>query len=252
MGSRGKHINLGLQNGMKFKVLWFERLPSTNTFLKERLVLEPELPSGTVVAAREQTHGRGRREREWLSSANENLTFSFLLRGETEPRKLPAASMAAAVAVTELLEGEGVAATLKWPNDVLVGGKKICGILSEGVEGGVIIGIGLNVNMESAEHIDQPATSLLIETGDRRSVDELLEKLLPILSDRLGEWEEGGFSKVRKNWERNVPNIGKTVTVRDGESERTGLLAGFGENGELLLQSEDGSVSPVWAGDLSV
>ena len=235
---------------MNFQIQWHDRLPSTNTFLKERLALEPERPSGTLVAAREQTRGRGRRDRPWLAAANENLTFSLLLRGEVEPRKLPAAAMAAAVAVAELLIAEGVQAALKWPNDVLVGGKKICGILSEGIPDGIIIGIGLNVNMESAEHIDQPATSLLIETGRRRSIDELLEKLLPFLSARLGEWEQGGFSRVRKSWEANVPNLGKTVSVRDGGQTRTGILRGFGNDGELLLE-EDGTISSVWAGDLS-
>ncbi len=235
---------------MNFKTQWFDRLPSTNTFLKERLALEPELSSGSVVATREQTQGRGRRGREWLSAANENLTFSLFLRTVSNPRKTASVSMAAAVAVAELLEVEGLKADLKWPNDVLVAGKKICGILSEAVSGGVIIGMGLNVNMESAEHIDQPATSLLIESGERRSVDELLEKLLPILSDRLSDWEQGGFSKVRKKWEAKVPTLGKTVTVRDGDAVRTGILQGFGENGELLLD-ENGVVSEIWAGDLS-
>ncbi len=237
---------------MEFKTEWFDRLPSTNTFLKERLGLEPELPSGTLVAAREQTQGRGRRGRSWLSGANENLAFSLFLRGKREPRQLPAAAMAAAVSVVELIEAEGVSGFLKWPNDVLVGGKKICGILSEGVSGGIIIGIGLNVNMENAGQIDQPATSLLIETGERRSIDGLLAKLLPILSVRVGEWEQGGFSKVRKSWEAHVPNLGKPVTVRDGDCLRQGVLYGFGECGELLLQDEEGKITPVWAGDLSV
>jgi len=143
---------------MKFYLQWYARLPSTNTFLKERLAVESKLPSGTVVAAREQTQGRGRREREWLSSSGENLTFSLLLRGKYAPRHLPSASMAAAVAIAELLEAEGLQPSLKWPNDVLVGGKKICGILSEGISGGVIIGIGLNVNMQNTDHINQPAT----------------------------------------------------------------------------------------------
>jgi len=237
---------------MKFRIQWYERLPSTNTFLKERLVLEPALADGTIDAAREQMQGRGRRDREWISSANENLTFSLFVRTASNPWNIPSASMAAAIAVAELLEAEGVRATLKWPNDVLVGGKKICGILSEGVSGGVIIGVGLNVNMESAGHIDQPATSLLIETGERRGVDDLLEKLLPILSTRLNDWAEGGFSKLRKQWEANVPNLGKPVTVRDGETMKTGLLKGFGENGEMLLQEQSGAVTPVWAGDLSI
>lgn len=214
--------------------------------------MENKLLSGTVVAAREQTQGRGRREREWLSSTGENLTFSIFLRGKFDPRHLPSVSMAAAVAVAELLESEGLKPSLKWPNDVLVNGKKICGILAEGITGGVIIGIGLNVNMRSADHIDQPATSVLMETGKRRDVDELLGKLLTHLSLRLDEWSAGGFSQIRKNWESKVSNIGRTVKVRDGGTVRTGVLAGFGNDGELLLRDEQGNISAVWAGDLSV
>ncbi len=150
---------------MKLDLQWYERLPSTNIFLKERLALEPQLLSGTVVAVRQQTQGKGRRGRDWLSGANENLTFSILLRGEYEPHTLPAAAMAAAISVADLLGTIGVHADLKWPNDVLVSEKKICGILSEGVPGGIIVGIGLNVNMQTADHIDQPATSTLIESG---------------------------------------------------------------------------------------
>ncbi len=214
--------------------------------------MERGLPSGTAVAAREQTQGRGRRDREWVSATGENLTFSILLRGKYEPRYLPSASMAAAVAVAELLEAQGLTPALKWPNDVLVNGKKICGILSEKISCGVIIGIGLNINMQRADHIDQPATSILIETGKRRDVDELLGKLLKHLSVRLDEWAHGGFSKVRKNWESKVPSIGKSVTVRDGGAMRTGILEGFGNDGELLLRDETGAVSAIWAGDLAV
>jgi BirA family biotin operon repressor/biotin-[acetyl-CoA-carboxylase] ligase len=237
---------------MKFYLQWYARLPSTNTFLKERLAVESNLASGTVVAAREQTQGRGRLDREWVSSVGANLTFSILLRGKYDIRNLPSASLAAAVAVAELLEAEGLKPALKWPNDVLVSGKKICGILSEGVGGGVIIGIGLNVNMQNAEHIDQPATSVLMESGKRRDVDELLGKLLKHLSVRLDEWAQGGFPKVRKSWESKIPDIGKSVTVRDGTAVRMGILAGFGESGELLLREKSGKICPVWAGDLSV
>ncbi|MFA7257329.1 MAG: biotin--[acetyl-CoA-carboxylase] ligase [Kiritimatiellales bacterium] len=237
---------------MNFSIQWYERLPSTNTFLKELVGLKKQVPSGTVVAAREQAQGRGRLDREWLSATGENLTFSLLLRGNFNPRHLPSASMAAAVAVAEQLEAEGLKPSLKWPNDVLVKGKKICGILSEGMVGGVIIGIGLNVNMKNSDHIDQPATSVLIETGKRNSVDELLKKLLIHLSIRLDEWAQGGFSKVRKNWEAKVPNIGKSVMVRDGGTVRSGILVGFGDDGELLLCALDGTVSSIWVGDLSV
>jgi len=191
-------------------------------------------------------------ERVWLAGANENLTFSLLLCDDVDAHKLPSSSMAVAIAVAEMLQKEGIPASLKWPNDVLVNGRKICGILAERISQGLIVGIGLNINMDCAKHIDQPATSILMETGKRRDVDELLEKLLKHLSVRLDEWMQGGFSKVRKNWEAKVPNIGKTVTVRDGDAFRSGILAGFGEDGELLLQDENGEIKSVWAGDLSV
>jgi BirA family biotin operon repressor/biotin-[acetyl-CoA-carboxylase] ligase len=236
---------------MKFYLQWYARLPSTNTFLKERLAVESNLPSGTVVAAREQTQGRGRLDREWVSSVGANLTFSILLREKYDIRNLPSASMAAAIAVAELLEAEGLKPALKWPNDVMVGGRKICGILSEGISGGVIIGIGLNVNMQNADHIDQPATSILMESGKRRDVDELLGKLLKHLSVRLDEWAQGGFPKVRKSWESKISNIGKSVAVRDGDLVRTGILAGFGETGELLLRDEQGNILTIWVGDVS-
>jgi len=137
-------------------------------------------------------------------------------------------------------------------NDVLVGGKKICGILSEGISGGVIVGIGLNVNMEGSDHIDQPATSILMETGKRLGVEGLLEKLLPTLSIRLEKWKEGGFAALRTEWEKRVPNIGQSVTVRDAGAEKTGLLSGFGDDGELLLRDESGTLISVWVGDLFV
>ena len=211
-----------------------------------------QLPSGTVVAAREQTQGRGRMDRQWLSEANENLTFSLWVCDEIEMHKWPSATMAAAIAVSELLQAVGLHASLKWPNDVLVNGQKISGILSERIPQGLIIGIGLNVNMQQADHIDQPATSILMETGQRGNVDELLQRLLKLLEKHLATWQHGGFEALRKDWEQKVPNIGKPVTIRDGTAARTGLLAGFGPNGELLLKDNAGVVHAIWAGDLSV
>ena len=237
---------------MRYIICRENELPSTNTALRQRATEDPALPSGTVLVARVQTQGRGRRSRCWISKAGENLTFSLLLRGAIEPRRLPSASMAAAAAVAGLLEDEGLTPVLKWPNDVLVNGKKICGILSEGISGGVIVGIGLNVNMQSAEGIDQPATSLWMETGARRDPDRLLETLLGHLSVRLEAWGQGGFAALRADWERLGAGRGRPVKVLDGDSVKTGRFEGYGPDGELLLRDGSGAVRPVWAGDLSV
>jgi BirA family biotin operon repressor/biotin-[acetyl-CoA-carboxylase] ligase len=236
---------------MEFHIQWKERLPSTNTFLKELAAQNRQVPSGTVVAAREQTAGRGRMDRRWLSAAGENLMFSLFFADDVDVNQWPSSSMAAAIAVAELLRREGVEASLKWPNDVLVNGRKICGILSERIPRGLIIGIGLNVNMQNAHHIDQPATSMRMETGRQTDPEELLPRLLGHLSVRLEQWRQGGFSNIRKEWESYVPTLGKTVTVRDGRVRRSGILAGFGEHGELLLRDENGTVDVIWAGDLS-
>ncbi|MFA5688754.1 MAG: biotin--[acetyl-CoA-carboxylase] ligase [Kiritimatiellales bacterium] len=237
---------------MKFKIQWFDRLPSTNTFLKESVEINGVPGNGTIIAAREQTQGRGRQARQWISGANENLTFSVFISDRIDPQKLPSSTMAAAIAIRRLLAEEKIPAILKWPNDVLVNGKKICGILSERISAGLIIGIGLNVNMRDPAGIDQPATSIFHETGERQNLEELLDRLLAHLAPQLTLWKAQGFAGLRAEWEAGCPALGSTVTVRDGDSKRTGILAGFGSAGELLLRDSTGGNLTVWAGDLDI
>jgi BirA family biotin operon repressor/biotin-[acetyl-CoA-carboxylase] ligase len=236
---------------LQFNIIWHDRLSSTNTTLGELAEKTPNLPSGTVIAAREQTRGRGRLDRVWVSGKDENLTFSLYLRTDAAPHRLPSAAMAAAVAVADFLENEGIQAALKWPNDVLVKGKKICGILAESVSGGVMIGIGLNVNMETTAHIDQPATSMRLESGKPYDREPLLPDLLKMLLPHLTAWENRGFSGIRESWEARASNLGKTIRLRDGETYREGVLAGFGEDGELLLQTPESTLLPIWSGELT-
>jgi BirA family biotin operon repressor/biotin-[acetyl-CoA-carboxylase] ligase len=249
---------------MKLQVEWFERLASTNTHLREQFLESRELESGHIVAARVQTEGRGRQERKWLSSPGRDLCFSLLVLPGTRLASATSLPMAAALAVTDALTGAGIPAAPKWPNDVLVGEKKICGILSEHVErqacaaggedttrNGIIVGIGLNVNMsaEEAEAIDRPATSLLIETGKQNDVPLILESLLQPLTQWIDEWEKGGFASLRETWTEKAGPIGKPLVVHDGETRTRGTLAGFGEQGELLLQTDDG-LKTIWSGDV--
>ena len=166
--------------------------------------------------------------------------------------------MAVSLAVCEMLNQHYIPATPKWPNDVLVGGKKICGILSERVESalqpkpGIIVGIGLNVNMAAAEAaaIDRPATSMLIETGQSRALPETLESLFQPLERWICQWEKGGFSALKAVWTEKAGPIGKPLTVHDGNTKKSGTLAGFGEHGELLLNTPNG-LETIWSGDVS-
>ncbi|MEI6563550.1 MAG: biotin--[acetyl-CoA-carboxylase] ligase [bacterium] len=238
---------------MKFTTQWFDEVDSTNTALLERVRIDPELPSGTVWAARMQTAGRGRLERKWNSPPGRNLLCSLYYRSRAGSDRFPSLTMAVAIGIDELLHGFRIGSNLKWPNDVLVKGRKIAGLLAERTgEDGVVIGIGLNVNMtaEEASLIDQPATSLRIETGTELMIDEVLKALLKRLPPWLLHWEEGGFSSLRERWIQGCGGLNASVTIRHGERRVSGTLAGFGENGELLLRLPDGHVQTVWTGDV--
>ena len=241
---------------MKFQIEWFDKLASTNASMRERLLQGGRVDSGNIIAAREQTAGRGRQERKWLSAGNANLCFSLFVETDAELMSVPSLTMAAALAVTEMLNTKNVAAAPKWPNDVLANGKKICGILSERIENrsksGIIVGIGLNVNMssEEAEAIDRPATSMLIETERAADPAQALDALLPLLDYWIGEWKKGGFAAIRETWTHRAGPIGKPLSVHDGDIVKSGTLAGFGDHGELLLQTAAG-LETIWSGDVS-
>lgn len=213
---------------------------------------------GDLVAARHQTAGRGRHTRRWISQDGSNLCFSRFTATAVPLAEIPSLTMAAALAVTDLLNTHGIAAAPKWPNDVLVNGDKICGILSERVErassptAGIIVGIGLNINMDAAEAnaIGRPATSMQIETGCCYEPETILAELLPRLTTWIECWRQGGFSALRAIWTERAGPIGKPLCVHDGELILNGTLAGFGEYGELLLQTNTG-IKPIWSGDVS-
>ncbi|VGO12318.1 Bifunctional ligase/repressor BirA [Pontiella desulfatans] len=241
---------------MHFNIEWHDRLGSTNAYMKDCFFSGSRIENGNIVAAREQTAGRGRSERKWLSGPDTNLCFSLYVETDAELLAVPSLTMATALAVTDHLNSLRIPAAPKWPNDVLVGEKKICGILSERVNRpdrtGIIIGIGFNINMSSGEAgaIDRPATSLLIESGQAHNLQQTLEQLLPLLHHWIGEWEKGGFAAIRETWTQKAGPIGKPLSVHDGDVRKSGTLAGFGEYGELLLNTENG-LETIWSGDVS-
>ncbi len=246
-----KHENRPLQ----FHVQWFDEVDSTNTRLLEQVQLDPALPSGTVWAAGTQTSGRGRMDRKWVSSSSGNLLFSLYHRTSAGLCRLPSLTMAMSIAIDEMLHDFHINSNLKWPNDIQVNGRKIAGLLAERAgDDGVVLGVGLNVNMTSDEiaQIDQPATSLSNETGVKWDVAETLQILLTKhLPFWLARWDANGFSGLRERWIEGCGGLNTPVTVRDGVNRTQGTLAGFGENGELLLRLPDGVIQTVWAGDVA-
>ena len=243
---------------MDFSIEWQDRLGSTNAYLKDCFIRDYPINNGNIVAAKEQTAGRGRQDRTWSSAPNTNLCFSLFVATDAPLDSVSSLTMAAALAVTETLNAALIPAAPKWPNDVLVGNRKICGILSERVQrnlapaAGMIVGIGLNVNMssEEADAIGRPATSMLIETGRAHDLNQTLEALLPNLEFWIEKWQAGGFASLRETWTQKAGPIGKPLSVHDGDKRKSGTLAGFGDHGELLLQTDHG-IETIWSGDVS-
>ena len=155
-------------------------------------LLGPEHSEGAIAVTEEQTEGRGRLGRRWLSPPGVSVLCSVLLEPPVETQRLPELSLVAGQACAEAIAAvTGLEPEIKLPNDLLLGGAKLAGILAEAREGRVVLGIGINANLERAQlpaDIDQPATSLLLEAGRRVDRAELLVELLAVLERRYDEW----------------------------------------------------------------
>jgi BirA family transcriptional regulator, biotin operon repressor / biotin---[acetyl-CoA-carboxylase] ligase len=231
---------------------WHDSLPSTNSWVMERLQRGDSVPNGHVVAAREQTAGRGRRGRLWAAAPGRDLTFSAVIRTSAPPLQALSVPMAAALGVFGTLTDYDLSPRTKWPNDVLVGGAKICGILAERSGDALVVGIGVNVNMSAsvAASIDRPVTSIHMETGAHYDVGAVLDHVLEHLARWVTVWEGGGFAALRADWIRRCAYLHQHVSVGDDQRQATGRLVGFGESGQALLAQADDTVIEAWAGDL--
>lgn len=236
------------------RFLYFDECESTNTSALEKAT--DDRPHGSVFFAERQTEGRGRHDRRWQSARGMNLTFSVLLNDKqyfTEPQLVGlAAANGAAQAVENLYQ---LRAETKWPNDVLVEGKKIAGVLPESQSSGstlerVVVGIGLNVNQTDfqGEFKIQP-TSVRLELGRIVERERILAETLTLL--------ENQFEKLRRDpalvvndWRNRCRAIGDTVSVRVGDKTKTGVFDDVDDRGRLLLKFKDESIETVAAGEI--
>lgn len=201
---------------------------------------------GTAVVTDTQTQGRGRRGRVWLDTPGESLLLSVVLRTSLPLARLPTLSIAAGVAVAEALnESAGIAARLKWPNDVVVGGRKIAGVLLERHSDAVILGIGINVAQTSVRsHLAPQATSVSIE-GGRADREAILGAVLAAVGRWRSRLEQEGFGPVRARWTDLASMLGRRITA-DGA---VGTAIGLDEDGALLVETDAGAMR-VLAGDV--
>ncbi len=243
-----------------FKIKWFDEVKSTNDTLAEMIAENHELKGGLVVAANRQTKGRGRSGRVWQTFAGESLCFSVLITSKiAKLQTYSSLPMCFALAVRHVLVAYGLNATIKWPNDVLINDKKICGILSEQLKNhkeglSFVVGVGVNVGMgkESLDKIDRPSTSIMFESGDDYPPNKVLDKILAELKPRLKKWEKQGFSAIKDEWLKAGGNIGQKISVHQGIKKISGIVYGYGSSGELLLLNNDGDIKQIWSGEISL
>lgn len=238
-----------------FSLHFHERLGSTSD--EAKAMAENGAPDGTVVVAREQTAGRGRLNRVWFSPPG-NLYMSVILRPAVAPPRAAEFGFVGAVAVAEAVESclPGAATTrLKWPNDVLVDGAKVGGVLLESRLDGqdvrwMVLGVGLNV-LQGPENTPYPATSL----NRAGALGQTAETMLPLLLRRLSAWRElwrrRGFAPVRAEWLRRGHAWGEVMEVRTGASPVRGRFAGLDDDGALLLETPGGG-QRITAGEVAL
>lgn len=222
-----------------YPVFIHESLDSTNAEALREISGGAQAPF--VILAEQQSAGRGRRGRKWISPFAENIYYSLVLRIDGGMRQLEGLSLIVGLAVLSSLREFGSCdAGLKWPNDVLVGNKKIAGILLELVGDPadvchVVIGIGINVNMMVASDVDQSWTSVRLEAGQAINRNELIVALCRNLQGYLIRHEAEGFAAIQAEWESNHLWQGREVTLIAGTHTVDGVVAGVDQQGALRL-----------------
>ncbi|HZL12656.1 MAG TPA: biotin--[acetyl-CoA-carboxylase] ligase, partial [Verrucomicrobiae bacterium] len=237
----------------------FKQTTSTNDVIEK--LARDGVKEGVVVFAESQTRGRGRLGRKWISPAHKGLWFSILLRPDLRPQETTQLTVASATALHRAIQSEtGLKPEIKWPNDILIGGKKVAGILTElsaelDKVRYVILGIGIDVNLDADElpaELKKIATSLKIESGGTISRAELATVILRALDEDYSRICAGEFAAVADEWEENCATIGKNVTVQIGDRKIRGRAESLDDDGALLLRTEHGHLERITGGDVTL
>ena len=254
----GAELERGLQTGIVGRsLICLEELDSTNA--KARQLAEDGALDGTVVIADRQSAGRGRLGRRWESPPSVNLYCSILLRPQIPVQQAPQLTFLSAVAVAETLNHlYQITARVKWPNDILVGGAKIAGLLNEmNAETEqihfVVLGVGVNLNMTTEQfpaELLYPATSVYLERGQAIDRAAFVRDFLQRLDAHYQEFLAEGFVPIRRRWEALCDLLNCRVQVDQNPGLLQGVVVGLDMDGALRLQLDDGQVERILAGDV--
>jgi BirA family biotin operon repressor/biotin-[acetyl-CoA-carboxylase] ligase len=230
----------------------FKTIDSTNIFAK-KLVKQGE-KEGAVVVSDVQSSGRGRKDRIWSSSEG-GLWFSILLYPNISPQSGMLITMASSISVAQgIKEITGLNAEIKWPNDLLINGKKVCGILTEldakkDTINYSVVGIGLNVNNPLEEELQEIATTLKNELNNQVSKPDLLKSILKKFDENYNKLISKDYDFIKNSWLSHSNIIGKKIQVQDDETVTIGKVIDIDDSGCLILDTENGNVRIV-SGDL--
>ena len=240
------------------EILYLDEVDSTNTAAKK--AAENGAVHGTLVVSERQTGGKGRRGRAWDSPRGTGIFMTLILRPNMAPVHASMLTLVAALAVADgIRECTGAESLIKWPNDIVMSGKKICGILTEMSADPdrinyVAVGIGINVNMEEfPEEIRGVAASIFTETGKKTKRSLLISAVMAAF-ERYYEvfMKTTDMSGLLEDYNGKLANCGRTVRVLDPAGEYSGTAIGIDREGELLVEMEDTTVRRVLSGEVSV
>lgn len=254
----------------------FETIDSTHSKMKQQAIAG-EISAGTLFVADRQDAGRGRHDRTWASPAGKNLYFNILLPLEGIPQnRFAQITQIAALTFAEVFKGLGADVTVKWPNDILAGKSKFCGILSEiifipnGCEAGEFflnMGVGINVNGEPEDYknLNRDVTTLKVITNKVINREKLLQALISSLERALGQFKAFGISPWVNAWRQMDKFLGSRGTVivnnhctdenrnsGEGSIKKSGQILDMNPDGSLLFKTDDGETLTIYSADLEI
>lgn len=237
---------------------YFKEIDSTN--IKAKDLAEGGAPEGTVIIAEKQVMGRGRKGRTWLSPEGDGIYASLILRPAMAPSGAPKITLMTAVAVAEaLLSLVQIKITIKWPNDIMVRGKKLAGILTEiatdmDAVNYIIVGLGLNVNtplQNLSEELKDRATSIYIETGEPLSRTRLVRAYLEYFEKYYEMFKANNFTPIMNRWKQLSNIIGQKITVDVIGRKHVGEVTDIDDEGVLILKDDEGGYQRIFSGDIT-
>lgn len=236
-------------------IISFEKLDSTNAYAKQNI---EQLADKTVIETKVQTNGYGRFERSWVDLGEENIYMSIVLKSSDVLSNVHSnLTQYLSIILCRQLEKMGLSPQIKWPNDVLLNGKKVSGILAEtiikgGKLKGIVLGIGINLNAEhgNVAKIDRPATSLNLEVSRNIDKKEFLHSLLEDFFTDYDEFLEKGFIYIKEDYEKRASFLNQNLKIEVFKLVKEGFAKGIDENGALILLMPDGKIEKVNMGEI--